>query len=75
MYAYKLTSCLFVYMGTSEAGPSSLLIQGRPGGRNFSYDLLNLGFLPESLLKLLAPLSYILCLYSLSMLQLVVQIV
>jgi hypothetical protein len=62
-------------MGTSEAGPSSLLIQARPGGRNFSYDLLILGFLPESLLKFLAPLPYILCLYSLSMLQLVVQIV
>jgi hypothetical protein len=25
LYAYKLTMCLFVCMGTGEAGPSSLL--------------------------------------------------
>jgi hypothetical protein len=31
LYAYKLTTCSFIYMGTSEAGPSSLLWQDEFG--------------------------------------------
>ena len=37
LYAYKLTSFLFVCMGTSEARPSRLLIQVRYGERNIYF--------------------------------------